>query len=138
MPDPLAIPAARDARLDELRGPGDASVLTDVDVAADVVVTLQGPLPPATSDVVLLVGAVLPGEGLIPLGGAVVAATAEDGSRAPLPGPVRVPFAPPHDGLEGRALRLLAIAVDVGALIADDELGVARVVAPVAAIAPSK
>lgn len=94
VPDPLAVPAARDARLDELRGPGDAAVLADVDVAADVVVTLQGPLPPGTSDVLLLVGAVLPGEGLIPLGGAVVTTTDGDGARAQLPGPVRVPFAP--------------------------------------------
>jgi hypothetical protein len=126
VPMPAPAPAARDTRLDELRGPGAAVVLADVDVAADVDVTLTGPLPPGTSDVLLLVGAVLPGEGVIPLGGAVVAAT---GASAP----IRVPFSPPHDGLEGRALRLLAIAVDVDALVAADVLGSARVVAAIPA-----
>jgi len=131
VPMPIPRPDARDTRLDELRGPGDAVVLADVDVAADVDVVLTGPLPPDTSDVLLLVGAALPGEGLIPLGGAVVSATDAEGRRGQLPGPVRVPFAPPHDGLEGRALRVLAIAVDVSTLVANDELGVARIVAPV-------
>jgi hypothetical protein len=138
VPVPFPRPDARDIRLDELRGPGDAVVLADVDVAADVEVAVTGPLPPGTSDVLLLVGASLPGEGLIPLGGAVVSATAADGRRGQLPEPVRVHFAPPHDGLEGRALRVLAIAVDVAALVTEDQLGLARIVAPVAAPGPDR
>jgi hypothetical protein len=136
---PASLPTGTTSALEALMVPGDAEVVADVDVSADVTLTFTGPLPPSTTDLLVLVGALVPGEGLLPLGGAVISVRGDDGLlRAVLPGPTAIPFAPLHDGLEGRALRVVVIAVDADDLIDADILSGQRVVLPLVAPAPDR
>lgn len=137
--NPAALPSGTTSALEALMVPGDVEVVADVDVSAEVTLTFTGPLPPSTTDLLVMVGAVVPGDGLLPLGGAVISVRGDDGLlRGILPGPTAIPFAPLHDGLEGRAMRVVVIAVDADDLIDDDTLSGHRVVLPMAAPAPGR
>jgi hypothetical protein len=137
--NPAPLPTGTTSGLEALMVPGDVEVVADVDVSAEVTLTFTGPLPPSTTDLLVMVGAVVPGDGLLPLGGAVISVRGDDGLlRGILPGPTAIPFAPLHDGLEGRAMRVVVIAVDADDLIDDDTLSGQRVVLPLAAPAPGR
>ncbi len=130
MPTPLAVPGAR-ARLEDVSVNVNVEGLADVDVAAEVEVVVGDAFPQGSTDVMIIVGAVIPGDGLIPLGGAVVA-LADAAGRAV------VPFAPPHDGLEGRALRIVLVPTSGTRLSAEDRFGGTRIVLPVAGPGPDR
>jgi hypothetical protein len=137
-------PAGRNNDLDELSVATPGAYEATVDVSADVDVTV-GALPPATTDVLLLVGAVVRGRGLVLLGGKVARAVVPEGNDGSdddftieVPGVVRVPFAPPHSGLEGRSLVVVAVPLNVDTLVASDRFGAARAVVPIAAPAPDR
>jgi hypothetical protein len=131
-------PAGLDNDLDTLVVPGAGTYAGTVDVAADADVTV-GALPPGTRDVIVAVGAVVRGRGLVLLGGKVASAVDDEaaGLTAEVPGTVRVAFAPPHSGLEGRALVAVVVAVDRERLRATDRLGLARAVVPLGSPSPS-
>ncbi len=124
-PVPFPVPANRNTDLNQMIVPGNVTLVPDVGVAAEVNVTLPTSLPAGASDLLIAIGAVIPGDGTALLGGSVVATT-------PLPQNTVVHFAPPHDGLEGRALVLIAIAVNEADLKDRDLLGAHRVVVPMA------
>jgi hypothetical protein len=133
-------PRGRNNDLDALSVTNPGAWDATVDVSADVDVAV-GALPPSTTDVILLVGAVVRGRGLVLLGGKVARAVVPanvDNARIEVPGVVRVPFAPPHAGLEGRSLVLVAVPLDVDALKADDHFGAARAVVPLPAPSPGR
>jgi hypothetical protein len=68
----------------------------------------------------------------MPLGGAVVAVDELSFRR------VIVPFAPPHDGLEGRPLRVVIVPTNTARLRNEDRLGGTRVVLVVEGPAPDR
>jgi hypothetical protein len=131
-------PAGLDNDLDAMAVAGASAYAGTIDVTADADVTV-GALPTGTRDVIVAVGAVVRGRGLVLLGGKVASAVRDDeaGHSAEVPGTVRVPFAPPHSGLEGRDLVAVVVAVDAERLAATDRLGMVRAVVPLASPSPS-
>ncbi len=127
---PLALPDGP-ARLEDLSVNVDVNGLADVDVSAEVEVVFADAFPQGSTDVLIMVGAVVPGDGLIPLGGAVVAL--DDGVDRAV-----VPFAPPHDGLEGRAVRVVVVPTSGARLHDEDSFGGTRIIIPVASPGPDR
>jgi hypothetical protein len=109
-----------------------------VDLTVDADVTV-GALPPGTRDVIVAVGVVVRGRGLVLLGGKGASAIDDEdaGLGVEVPGTVRVPFAPPQLGLEGRAPVAVVVAMEAERFGATDRLGRVRTVVPLAMPSPS-